>query len=160
MQMTASNRERGARVRFPPPLVFLGCTLLALLAHLVMPLRVPAHGVLAIIAGTALAIAGAATMASAWILFLRTGQNPAPWTPSPELIARGVYRFTRNPMYVGMTILMIGLGIAVNVLWIPLFAFVALALVHFIAVVKEEEYLAGKFGESYAAYKRDVRRYL
>ena len=43
--------------------------------------------------------------------FFRTDQNPMPWTPSPELIFRGPYRFTRNPMYVGVTLFQIGLSV-------------------------------------------------
>jgi protein-S-isoprenylcysteine O-methyltransferase Ste14 len=155
------STERGARVRFPPPLVFLACLFLALaVQRLVEPLGLSAHRTAAMIAGIVVAAVGVATVASARILFLRTKQNPAPWTPTPELIAKGPYRFTRNPMYVGITTFLIGLGVAVNVLWISIFAFVGLATVHFIAVVKEEAYLAAKFGESYAVYRRNVRRYV
>jgi protein-S-isoprenylcysteine O-methyltransferase Ste14 len=141
--------------------VFLGCLLLGLAAErFVAPWGLSVDRTLTIVVGIAVAVAGIATVASARILFLRTGQNPAPWTPSPELIARGPYRFTRNPMYLGITTLLTGLGIAVNVMWISMFAFVGLAIVHFIAVVKEEAYLAVKFGESYAAYRAEVRRYI
>lgn len=159
--MTAPTPERGARVRVPPPLVFLGCTLLGVAAHrYVMPLGLSGGRAPALIVGVAIALAGVATVASARILFLRTGQSPAPWTPTPELIARGPFRFTRNPMYVGITALLVGVGLALNVLWISAFALVALAIVHFVAVVKEEAYLSAKFGESYATYRARVRRYL
>ena len=153
--------ERGARVRFPPPLVFLGCLAVAIgIQHFVMPLRAPLDSTVIIIAGSVLAIGGVTLLVSARTQFLRTGQNPTPWSPSPELIAQGPYRFTRNPMYVGFTLFLVGLGVAANDLWICVFALVALAIVHVIAVVKEEAYLEAKFGESYLAYKRSVRRYL
>src|ERR1700694_2773149 len=84
----------------------------------------------------------------------------APWKPSPELILKGPYRFTRNPMYLGITLFEIGFGLAVNNLWISLFAVPALLTVHFIAVLPEERYLSKKFGESYKAYRTQVRRYL
>lgn len=93
-------------------------------------------------------------------LFKRTGQNPVPWTPSPELILEGPYRFTRNPMYLGLTLFQVGIGFAINNLWISLFAAPALLVVHFIAVLPEERYLTEKFGESYKAYLVKVRRYL
>ncbi|MDZ4773125.1 MAG: isoprenylcysteine carboxylmethyltransferase family protein [Planctomycetota bacterium] len=158
--MTATS-ERGARVRFPPPLVFLGCVLLAIAMQLfVAPLGVAAARPFSLIAGVVLVAAGVTTVASARVLFLRTGQCPTPWSPTPELIARGPYRFTRNPMYMGITTLLIGAGLVSNVLWISAFAPLALAIVHFIAVVKEEGYLAAKFGPSYAAYAARVRRYL
>ena len=159
--MISSNPERGAHVRVPPPLVFLACTLAALaMQFLVAPLRLGGARTLAVLAGITIASAGLGIVASARIVFLRSGQNPAPWTPSPQLIAKGPYRFTRNPMYLGITMLLIGLGLAVNVLWMSMFALVALSIVHHIAVVKEEAYLAMKFGDSYAVYMARVRRYL
>jgi len=93
-------------------------------------------------------------------LFVRTGQNPTPWTPSPELLLAGPYRFTRNPMYLGVTLFQLGLGLAVNNLWISLLAAPALLVVHFTAVLPEEKYLSEKFGEDYKAYLVKVRRYL
>jgi protein-S-isoprenylcysteine O-methyltransferase Ste14 len=63
-------------------------------------------------------------------------------------------------MYVGVTLFVIGLGLAVNNLWISLFAAPALLVVHFIAVLPEERYLAAKFGESYRSFLAQVRRYL
>ena len=105
-------------------------------------------------------VAGLGLVASARIFFKRTGQNPAPWKPSPELILKGPYRITRNPMYLGVTLFEIGLGLAVNNLWISLFAAPALLTVHFIAVLPEERYLSEKFGESYKAYLAQVSRYL
>ena len=99
-------------------------------------------------------------IASARILFVRTGQNPIPWKPTPELIFKGPYRYTRNPMYVGMTLIELGLGVALNNLWIPVFAAPALVTVHFIAVLPEERYLSDRFGQSYTTFLTQVRRYL
>jgi protein-S-isoprenylcysteine O-methyltransferase Ste14 len=99
-------------------------------------------------------------IAEARKLFRRTGQEPAPWKPTPELVLSGAYRFTRNPMYLGMTCMQAGLGAAVNNLWITLLAPFSLLAVHFLAVVPEEKYLTEKFGESYRSYVGKVRRYL
>ena len=63
-------------------------------------------------------------------------------------------------MYLGVTLVELGLGLAVNNLWISLFAAPGLLTVHFIAVLPEEKYLYEKFGESYKAYLSQVRRYL
>lgn len=60
------------------------------------------------------------------IAALRTGQDPKPWTPSPELIVQAPYRWTRNPMYVGLTCILVGLGLALNYLWFSLLAPIAL----------------------------------
>ena len=160
MTQTISS-ERGARVRFPPPLVFLGGTLLGVaFQYLVAPARVPVDRAVSAIGGILIGVAGLGFVASARILFKRTGQNPVPWKPSPVLIVKGPYRITRNPMYLGVALIELGLGLAVNNLWISLFAAPALLTVHFIAVLPEERYLSEKFGESYKAYLAQVRRYL
>ena len=157
----ANSVERGALVRFPPPLVFLSCILLGVaFQYVVAPAPVPVSRAISAIGGGVLLMTGLGFIASARILFTRTGQSPAPWKPSPELILKGPYRFTRNPMYLGITLFELGLGLAVNNLWISLFAAPALLTVHFIAVLPEERYLSEKFGESYKAYLAQVRRYL
>ena len=153
--------ERGANVRFPPPLAYLAAILLGVgMRYVVAPLPVPVHWYVALAVGMAFVVAGLWLIADAVKLFRRTGQNPKPWKPSPELVLKGSYRFTRNPMYVGMTSIQIGIGLAVNNLWIVLLAPFSLLAVHFIAVLPEERYLTEKFGESYRGYLEKVRRYL
>lgn len=152
--------KRGANVRFPPPLVYLAFILLGVVIRYAMPLPDPADGFIMRAAGIAITLAGLWLIVEAWKLFKRTGQDPAPWTPSPEMVLSGPYRFTRNPMYVGMTCIQVGLGLALNNLWISLFAALSLLVVHFIAVVPEEKYLTEEFGESYTGYLIKVRRYL
>ncbi len=155
------NKEGGARVYFPPPLVFLIFILLGVvLQHAVRPLTIPVGRPLRVTGGIVLIVVGVCLGASALVLFRRTGQHPRPWKPTPELIPNGPYRFTRNPMYVAMTLFVLGLGVALNDLWVSLFAPVALLAVHFIAVLPEERYLGEKFGESYRGYVAGVRRYL
>jgi len=152
--------ERGANVRFPPPIIFVIWILIAIGVYYgVAPARVPVDRMISVVCGLLLIAVGVAIVASARIHFSRTGQSPIPWKPSPELILRGPYTFTRNPMYVGVTIIQIGLGIAFNNLWISLFAPLALLTVHFVAVLPEERYLSDKFGESYKTYLTRVRRY-
>ena len=157
----SSPTERGADVHFPPPLVFLfGVLAGVVVQYAVAPARVPVARSISATGGVLLLMIGLGFVVSARIHFFRTGQNPIPWKPSPELILKGPYRFTRNPMYLGITLFEIGLGVAVNNLWISLFAAPALATVHFIAVLPEERYLAGKFGDGYKTFCAQVRRYL
>jgi protein-S-isoprenylcysteine O-methyltransferase Ste14 len=63
-------------------------------------------------------------------------------------------------MYLGATLFVVGLGLTVNNIWISLLAAPALLVVHFIAVLPEERYLAEKFGESYRSFLVRVRRYV
>lgn len=158
--MTVPNKD-GAKVRFPPPLVFLGAIVLGVIVQRkAVPLSLVFARGLRLAAAVLILACGVSLVASARILFKRTGQNPIPWKPTPELILQGPYRFTRNPMYAGATLFVIGLGLAVNNLWISLFAAPALLVVHFIAVLPEERYLAAKFGENYRSFLAQVRRYL
>lgn len=155
------STERGARVSFPPPLVFLSSIPLGVLCrYAVAPARLPIDPMIRIIAGLLALLTGVALLVWAQGLFARTGQNPIPWKPTPELIFQGPYRFTRNPMYLGMTLVVFGFGIALNNLWISLLALPALLVVHLVAVLPEERYLSEKFGETYKQYLEQVRRYL
>jgi len=157
---TAGTTERGATVRIPPPLVFVLALLSGIGLSYLRLLELPLDRSVRIGAGVFVVVLGVALIASARTHFLRTGQEPAPWKPSPELILQGPYRFTRNPMYVGMTLLTIGLGVALNNLWISAAAPLALLTVHFLTMVPEERYLTEKFGAPYEAYLKRVRRYL
>ena len=147
-------------MRFPPPLVFAGFAVLGvILEYVVGPIPVASRTWIGIV-GIAFLIAGFATAASAVLEFQRTGQDPKPWSPTPEMVFKGPYRYTRNPMYVGLTAIQLGLGLLLDYLWISVLAPVALLVVHRIAVVPEERYLAEKFGSSFTDYCRRVRRYL
>ncbi len=152
--------ERGADVRFAPPLVYVAFILVGGALQYAASLPVPCPRYLALAAGLALILAGLWPIFGAWNLFKRTSQDPAPWKPTPELVLSGPYRFTRNPMYLGLTCIQAGLGLTLNNLWISLLAAFSLLAVHFVAVVPEERYLSEKFGDSYKGYVIKVRRYL
>jgi protein-S-isoprenylcysteine O-methyltransferase Ste14 len=158
---STQSTSGGARVHFPPPLVFLALVVVGvILQRALWPLAIPLGFWKRIGIGAVVLLAGLSSIISARIWFTRTGQSPIPWKPSPELLVQGIYRHTRNPMYVGVTVIQMGLGVLLDNLWISMLAPVALALVHFIAVRPEEAYLAEKFGDSYLRYKASVRRYL
>jgi len=157
---TAESGERGANVRFPPPLVYVAFILIGAALAYAAPLPVPGPRYFSVAAGVAIVLGGVWLIGDALKLFRRTGQDPAPWKPSPELVLSGSYHFTRNTMYLGLTCIQVGLGLTLNNLWISLLAAFSLLGVHFVAVVQEEKYLAEKFGDTYRAYMIKVRRYL
>jgi protein-S-isoprenylcysteine O-methyltransferase Ste14 len=151
----------GAAVRFPPPLVYLLAVVAGAAGHaflLPLPLGLGAG---ARIAATLLALGlGVAAIAGAIGLFRRTGQDPKPWTSTPELITTGVYRWSRNPMYVGLALIQIGIAIGLANAWILALVPPVLAVVYATAIRHEERYLEREFGETYLEYKRSVRRWL
>src|SRR5262249_10256916 len=161
MSSPVQSPQGGARVRFPPPLVFLGSILVGALVHYtVLPLRLPLPRSITIGAGALLIVAALVLLASSLRLFRITGQHPRPWLPTPSLIIEGPYRFSRNPIYVALTMVQIGIGLLLDDGWIVALAGAALTVVHFIAVRPEEAYLLDKFGEPYRTYLASVRRYL
>jgi len=158
----ATSKQGGARVRMPPPLVFVLAIGVGVALRYLLPPPPPLPGprVGQFVVGALAIVTALALGFSAIRQFTATGQDPAPWKPSPELLLRGPYRFTRNPMYVSMMLVQAGVGLLLGNLWVLMLAPFALAVVHYTAVLPEEAYLDEKFGEPYRAFKKQVRRYL
>ncbi len=74
--------------------------------------------------------------------------------------ASGPYRFTRNPIYLGMTIIFTGIAIAADSIWVLALLVPVLVIMNIGVIMREERYLEGKFGEDYRQYKASVRRWL
>jgi len=110
--------------------------------------------------GWLLAGAGVALAASAIVLFRRAGTSPVPIQPTTALVAQGPYRFTRNPMYVGLAALYAGIALLVNSLWPLVLLPVVLVVIRWWVIAREEAYLERKFGDAYRAYTRRERRWL
>ena len=72
----------------------------------------------------------------------------------------GPYCFTRNPLYLGLSLIYLGLGFAVDSLWIVALLIAVLVIVRFGVIAREERYLESKFGDAYRRYKGTVRRWL
>lgn len=157
----AENEKDGAAVRIPPPLIYLAGIIIGVVVHeFVMPLPFGLSTGLRIAAGVATVVVGLVLVGGAIGLFRRTGQDPKPWEPTPEIISTGVYRLTRNPMYVGLGWLQVAVGIGLSNWWIIIMVPAVLALVYATAVRQEELYLQKKFGDVYTRYKATVRRWL
>ncbi len=80
--------------------------------------------------------------------------------PSTAIITTGPFRYSRNPAYVALTLLCVGLGVLLDNPWILVLLLPAVLLVHFGVVRREERYLERRFGEEYRRYKASVRRWL
>ena len=94
------------------------------------------------------------------VTIIRAGPNISTNRPTTTIVESGPYRFTRNPIYLGMFLGQIGLAIAFNNLWLPM-TLVPFALVIRNGVLaREEAYLARKFGDAYRGYCSRVRRWL
>jgi len=147
-------------LRVPPPLVGLVAGALMWLAALALPWPGSAPGRLFV--AVLVAAAGIAVVVAGLLEFRRakTTVNPLKPESASSLVERGIYRFTRNPMYLGMALVLAGWGIwlasAAALLVLPLFV----AYLTRFQIIPEERALAATFGDTFGAYCRRVRRWL
>ena len=142
-----------------PPLILLIALVLQVTSHLFLPFArlIPSpwniSGGVLILAGLALAVAADGQ-------FKRAETTVRPFEQPRALVTKGMFAFTRNPMYLGMVVVLLGVGIALGTLT-PLIMVPFFVLVIDIRFIRmEEAVLAECFGDEYRAYARRVRRWL
>ena len=158
-----TDEKHGAAVKFPPPILPIVTIVAGYILGRFLPLfpdsalPVPErYWIGSLIATAAVAI----FVVWPFLQFNKSGQDPAPWTPTPEIVFEGMYKFTRNPMYLGMLLFCIGFAIILSAVWILILTPVCGWLIHNIAIRHEEVYLEEKFGDSFYEYKNRVRRWI
>jgi protein-S-isoprenylcysteine O-methyltransferase Ste14 len=143
----------------PPPLLVLGALALTLGLDAIWP--APLFGAaFQAIAGGALFAAGAGLAGACVARFRRAGTNVPTYRPTTALVTNGPYRYSRNPIYVGICLAYLGLAVLIDSAWVlagivPLFAVLNLGV-----IAREEVYLEAKFGDAYRTYKQTARRWL
>ena len=155
------QEDRGPPVVVHPPLLYGGALVVALLLDRLLPLGLLAglgglrFGLAALFGLPALAIAAVA------VLQFRCARTQVPtFRPASALVTGGLYRYSRNPIYVALILLQIALALLLNSAWMLVFT-PPLAIVTDLGVIRREEaYLEVKFGDDYRAYKQSVRRWL
>jgi protein-S-isoprenylcysteine O-methyltransferase Ste14 len=151
-----------AGVIAPPPLIALAAVVIGVALDWLLPayvLTVLLSLAERIVIGVVLIAAGAGLAIPAILAFRSAGTHVEPWKPSSVLATTGVYAHVRNPMYVGLALLVAGIGIALASDWTLVMLVVAALLMHFGVVKREERYLSAKFGEPYRQYMDTVPRY-
>jgi protein-S-isoprenylcysteine O-methyltransferase Ste14 len=146
-------------VKVPPPLFYVAGLAAGVALELAFPIDRPPLVITVVVA----VIGGALWLAldgAAMLLFVRAGTSMVPMNPSTALVTTGPYRFTRNPMYLGVAFLYIALAVAFGVIWALIVLPVVLAAVDRLVIPREEAYLEAKFGEPYRDYKSRVRRWV
>lgn len=148
-----------AGVVAPPPLIYAGALAAGLLANVLFPVAfLPrflsrALGWPLIGGGLLLGLYGFRTLRG-------SGTNVDPYEPTTALVDEGPYRFTRNPLYVGMTLMYAGISARANALWPVLLLPFVLVVMRRGVIEREERYLERLFGEEYLRYKARVRRWI
>lgn len=146
----------------PPPLVFAFAFAGGMLLDQAVRLPVAPSALADAARVVGWLVIGAAGMmiASAAILFVVRRTTIVPHRHASALIVVGPYRFTRNPMYVGLTALCVGAALVANTAWPLLLLLAPLWLLHAKTIPFEERTMEQAFGDDYRAYCRRVRRWL
>ncbi len=123
------------------------------------PLEIPELGLLEYAGYALMGIGGIAVVLSGREFSKRkTGTNFV--SSAKSLVTSGLYRFSRNPMYVSFIVIFIGFSLQSNNLWFLVLTLPLAVAFRQLVIVREEAYLTGKFPEEYGQYKRTVRRWL
>lgn len=158
--MTTPHDNAG--VIAPPPLIALAVLVLGLALDWIWPVPL-LHDLLGwparLILGGVAAAVGMAIAVVAERTFHRIGTHALPWKPALHLAASGIYAHTRNPMYLGLGLLVIGIGVALGSAGTLLMLVPGALVLHYGVVLREERYLERKFGEDYRRFKAAVPRY-
>ena len=156
----APAAAKGAHVfPIPPPLYYGAAFAAGMFVQKAVPLDVPSRpasavvGAIIVLAGLGLDLAGVAAV-------IAHHTTIVPHRPVATLISSGAYRFSRNPMYTGLAIMVTGGALLAGTWWPLLFLPFALLAVTQLAIKPEETYLGERYGPIYADYRRRVRRWL
>ena len=158
----STNTQDNPGVIAPPPFIYLGGLALGLFLHRLVPLKYlprTARGIGLTLGSTCISM-GFTVLVSGFQQMNNAHTNINPTHPATTIVTEGPFRFTRNPLYLGMTLMYIGIMFLVNSLWPMLILPVVLGLMNVGVISREERYLEHKFGAQYLAYKQRVRRWL
>ena len=144
----------------PPPLILLATLVAGLALHFAFPVRFLPVGWMQLAIGLPLIAVALLFAASLFRTMRQAGEHPDPSQPTTTLITHGPFRFSRNPGYLSMIVLYIGIADSVNALWLAILLPLFIALISLGVINREEGYLQQKLGQEYMRYKAKVRRWL
>ncbi len=145
-------------IDYRPPRIALLFVLVAILLHWATPLS-QLHVYSNPLLGVILAISGFGVMLWGWWLFRVFGTAICPTAKADRLVTTGIYRVSRNPMYLGIVSMLLGGAIFVGTFPFYLAAIVYFLVLHSVFCPYEENRLAEAFGDTYISYKNKVRRW-
>ena len=141
-----------------PPLIYLGFFAIGVGVDSIWPVELLPQTV-QYVAGAAIIAASGVIVVSTLRLFRRARTPFDVRKPASVLITDGVFRLSRNPGYVALTLLCVGLAILIDTLWVFVLLVPALVVMHYGVIIREERYLERRFGDEYLRYKASVRRW-
>ena len=155
------NTSKGPEVYIPPPLIYV----LSFLGSVFIQKRIPISGLLS--HRTSRSVVGVLFLMAALFFLIRslrqfflTKNTLILIRPASSLQTTGVYGITRNPMYVGLALVYIGVACFVGNWWTLIFSPFLILIIQEYIIKREEKYLESEFGQSFHDYKKSVRRWL
>ncbi len=157
--MNQNEKKDIAGVIAPPPLIYLAALIVAL--GLEGAARADTGlGRIGLWIGLALIALAVVIALLARRQFIKGGTSLRVEEPSTAILSTGPFRFTRNPLYLALAMLQVGIGLVAGMAWIIVWVVPALLVIRFGVIAREERYLERKFGQEYLDYKAQVRRWL
>ena len=156
--MSEPSKDR-AGVIAPPPLIFLGFVLVGLALEYLWSAPLLGQTAQYVVAAVLIAVAFLIAIPT-FVQFAKAKTHVDPYKPVTAIITQGPFRLTRNPLYLGMAIIQLGIAAAVDGIWIAVLVIPTIAVLNAGVIAREERYLEQKFGEEYLAYKAAVRRWV
>ena len=144
---------------FPPPILLLALIAACIVAHALWLNRFT-YSSTRTISGLLVLVASVALIASSGWSFKKAGTPIRPTSPATAIVKSGPYRFSRNPMYLGMAGILAGLGVLFGSYCFGVALVVFVVAVNFGVIHPEEHYLESLQREEYRRYKQEVRRWL
>lgn len=145
-----------------PPMIYVAAAALAVVLNWLVPLPwIPGPlGEFLFAVGWLVAAGALAIDIAAMRAMRRARTTIMPHRAADHLVAEGPFSFTRNPIYVGNTMLMIGIGLIAGIAWFLILAPLAAYATTKLAIEREERHLEARFGKRYRDYRKKVRRWL
>ena len=155
------KKSKAAQVWFfPPYLVFLGLIISFLLEFLVYRNQIFDNSIIFRFLGIILTIAAILLFVKSIRIFNLRKEKIHPRSISTQIFKDGPFQFSRNPIYLAMFVLLIGVGLTLNSFWFLYSGLVVAIMLHYGVIIPEENYLEKEFGKDYLEYKKTVRRWL
>ena len=149
-----------AQVLVRPPLMWALAAVIGIALGWLVPWPFVPTAVPAVWVGAALIVLAVALFVWAIVTMTRAGSNVPTSRPTTAIVDAGPYGFTRNPIYLGMMLSLVGLAIAFDSIWSLIALVLFFLVIRYGVVAREEAYLDRKFGDVYRGYRARVRRWL
>lgn len=157
--MPANSPKENAGVVAPVPVIYGAALALGLAAEFTLP-TVPLPRTVTLWLGGVIIALSIPIVISAFRALTRARTAFDARKPTTSLVSDGAFHYSRNPTYLSLTLLYVGLALVLGSPWVLLMVVPAVALTQWGVVLREERYLEAKFGEEYRRYKTNVRQWL